>query len=101
MVKNVLYVNKLKNIKNNENERRGNPTKLLNYPLKTLSNWVRQSRGTVIATDRSKYLGFLDAKVSLITVFGFDHEVLLKNRYLLEVEISINFTNSLGLELIS
>ena len=34
MVKNVLYVNKLKNIKNNENKHPGKPAKLLNYPLK-------------------------------------------------------------------
>ena len=40
------------------------------------------------------YLGFLDAKVALITVFGFNQEAVKKSNYPLEVEISIKFPNS-------
>ena len=101
MVKNVLYVNKLKNIKNNENERPENPAELFNYPLKSPSNWVRQSRGTVIATDRCNIPPLFECKDVADNGFRADYEVVLKSCYLLEVVININFKNRLGTEIIS
>jgi len=100
MVKNVLYVNKLKNIKNNENKHPGKPAKLLNYPLKRPSNWVRQSRGVIIATDRCNIPPLFECKDVADNGFRADYEVVLKSCYLLELEININFTNKFWLEII-
>ena len=97
MVKNVLYVNKLKNIKNNENQHPGNPTKLLNYPLPPFE--LSETEPWDFHCNRSgKIPSFLNTKISLITVYWFDYEVILKNRYLLGVEIRIRSPNGLGVE---